>query len=636
MGIVGSDRKRVALSERALDRMLSTLNERGPDGRGKFVSENVCFGHTRLAVRDIEHGKQPWFSPDRTCALVYNGEIYNEHELRSELSDFHTFRTACDTEVIMAAYQRWGTNAVHRFRGMFAIAVYDFNRKRLWLVRDRLGVKPLFFSKIANQLVFASSIRTILSHPSFSKQPDWQVASHFLTTTRLSMGRRTIYNGIQQLQPAEQLIFEDGRTSISRYWEYPTERTTQSFEDAVDSLHGELNESVKLRLKSDIPVGMFLSGGVDSSTLAAIVNNSTTESMHATCAGTSSDENPQIKQETCAEAHFANRCAEHFQFQLNTVHVGANGYRNRWQDLVGEHRLPLSTPSDVLIHEIARAARRNVGVVLGGEGADELFCGYEIPHWAGHDYDHVMSIRRSKHGPRPSRLFLASMQRQYGRSEFVNESDHYFALNSLIPSHVKPKILNPNLLEGNHPDQQMYDYYQSIYDTLPDRSTAERHSMLLQKVNLEALLFRLDQATMHSGLEARVPYTDHVLVEKMSRLPLDFRINQIDTKLSRRHTAAELSALGKLKSKRILRQLASRLLPSDLANRKKASFPTQLHDWFSNDWKRWVAGFLSESRFANYVFQPSFIQEIVAAPAAAGMWLWPILNLAIWGDREFS
>lgn len=635
MGIIGLDRTSAPVHGRTLDRMLDTLDERGPDGRDKFVSNNVCLGHTRLAVRDIQHGNQPWISPDRTCALVYNGEIYNEHELRAELSGFHTFRTACDTEVIMAAYQRWGTDAVRRFRGMFAIGLFDFKRQRLWLVRDRLGVKPLFFAKITGQIVFASSVRTILSHPNFSKEPDWQVASHYLTTTRLSMGRRTIYQGIQQLQPAEQLIAENGRAVIRKYWHYPTDRSSLPFEAAVDSLHKELRESVQLRLKSDIPVGMFLSGGVDSSTLAAVANDSSSDLTHATCAGSITGEDSKPTTESSAEAHFARRCAKRFNFHLKTVDVKSDGYRDRWRELIGEHRLPLSTPSDVLIHEISKKAKRDVGVVLGGEGADELFCGYEIPHWAGHDYDHLMSIRRAKHGPKPSRLFLASMQRQYGRSEFVNEADHYFALNSLIPPSFKSQILNPAVHEQLDDDRPMYDHYQRIYDAFPERSTAERHSMVLQRVNLEALLFRLDQATMHAGLEARVPYTDHVLVEKMTRLPLEFRINLVAPSLSRRHTSAELSALGKLESKRILRKLAGRLLPSDLANRKKASFPTQIHQWLARDWFAWVGDILTKSPFANSVFRPPFVLELAANPAAAGMWLWPILNLSIWGDQEF-
>ncbi len=635
LGIVQCDNQRLDMSRRTMERLLDTLAERGPDGQGWFIENHVGFGHRRLAIRDLSHGQQPWVSPDGQCILVYNGELYNDQELRATLSDSYKFRTKCDTEVVMAAYLRWGTACIERFRGMFAFGLYDFETQLLWLVRDRFGVKPLFFSQLGDQLIFASQVATIVAHPQFSKQPDWDVLSHDLTTTRLTLGRRTMYAGIHQLQPAEQLTWRAGRYSISRYWDYPTTVTRVSYEDAVDELHEELEQAVEIRLRSDVPVGMFLSGGVDSSTLASLIRNSHHASMYATCGGAHASSN--ITEDTNAEVHFAQRCADHVQFDLHPVRVDSPSYLQQWHQLIGDYRTPLSTPSDVVIYALAKAAKQHVGAVIGGEGSDELLCGYEIAHWSGYDYDAAVSITNTN-GPQNviSELMLRSITRQYGRSRFQGEADHYFALNSMLPTETKPSILSAPFLREIDDDHIMRGHYQAMYDHLKGASTVEKNAVILHRINLESLLSRLDAATMHAGLEARVPFTDHILVEKMFRLPYNYRIDVHEPATSRSLASADLAALGRLRSKRILRSLANQLLPSELANRKKASFPTGIQQWFQTDWNGWVRHILTSSPFANYLYRRDFLRELVDSPAMAGMWLWPIINLALWGDAEFG
>lgn len=627
LGIVKTDDQPFADTEqRVLRRLLGTLSQRGPDGRGIFTREHVGFGHHRLAIRDLRQGQQPWVSQDGNCVLVYNGELYNDEVLRKELSATFDFQTQCDTEVVMAAYLRWGRACVQRFRGMFAFGLYDFRKRALWLVRDRFGIKPLFFTRIGNEFVFASRIATILEHPAFTKHPDWDVLSHYLNTTRITLGRRTLYRGIYQLQPAEALAMTGERLEIFRYWDYPKQQHAVSYDDAVDQFEHALTEAVQVRMTSDVPVGFFLSGGVDSSTLAALVQRLDPVPRYATCAASevgSASPSPES-----ADLVHATRFAERIGANFQPVHVGSQQYLQRWHQLVNDFRLPLSTPSDVLIHEIAQAAKLNVGVVLGGEGADELLCGYEAAHWAGHDYDASLMHRNDA-------AMLSSLRRQYGRTTFKNEADHYFALNSLVPQAAKSRIISAHVSALMDDDQAMFAHYQGIYDKHRDLPTVEQNAIVLHQINLEALLSRLDATTMHAGLEARVPFTDHCLVETVFQLPFRHRIDAVPGCESRNRASGELAAEGRLRSKRLLRSVASRLLPPNLANRRKASFPTGVQRWLQSEWIGWASSYLSQSPFAEFLLAEHFRGELIHSPQSAGMWLWPIANLCLWGDAEF-
>ena len=236
---------------------------------------------------------------------------------------------------------------------------------------------------------------------------------------------------------------------------------------------------------------------------------------------------------------------------------------------------------------------------------------------------------------RPAPSMVRSLLKQYGRSNFSSEADHYFALNSLMPSAAKSRVLADYIWEEATNDHAMFAHYQQLYDSYGDLPTVEKNAIVLHRVNLEALLSRLDSTTMHAGLEARVPYTDHHLVESMFRLPFRYRIDVAQGTELGSYSSADLSAQGRLRAKRILRTVANRLMPARLANRKKASFPTGVNRWLQGEWAGWLSSYLAKSRFAHYFLSGSFREELIRAPQLAGMWLWPITNLAIWGDQEF-
>lgn len=630
LGLVAPLGGEVACDDRAVVRMRDAMAARGPDGAGLERRRNVVFAHRRLAIRDRTAGAQPLVSDDGRYWLVYNGEI-DDRELRGDLErSGHRFRTRCDTEVVLAAYREWGLDFVRRLRGMFALGLYDFRDDVLVLVRDRFGVKPLFVAEIEGCLVFASTVAALLAHPAFSARPNFRVVSQYLTTFRLTAGRETFYEGIWQLAPAERLVRNGGSIRVDRWWSPPAQHADEPFEESVSALERGLREAVRVRLASDVPVGILLSGGVDSNLLADVLHDETGPDVPSLCGG--GDEDPG------GEFDAAARGAQRLGFAHDEVRVSEGAYRETWRKLVAESALPLSTPTDVVLHRLAESFRPRAGVVLGGEGADEVLCGYGVQHRAGHDFElaRAAAAGRFPGEPTAERLFRTSLVRWYGRDRFDDEVDHYFALNSLVPSAAKPDLLRPEVWEACDADRLLYDVYRKCFEESEADAAQDRTAHVLLRINLEGLLARLDTATMSAGLEARVPYADHVLVERMWRMPVERRIDVRPDEPAPYLAAGELAARGTLRPKRVLRALAERRLPGVLARRAKASFPTPVARWLAGPWREWAAQRLRTSRFARDLFRPEALEAWAADVPRAGMTLWPVLNLVEWGESRFA
>lgn len=616
------------------ERLRDLMTDRGPDGAGLLLRGNVVLAHRRLAIRDPAGGHQPWVSDDGSVAVVYNGEIYNDAELRDALSrQGFRFRTRCDTELIPAAYEAWGVDCVDRLRGDFAFGLYDFRRQRLLLARDRCGVKPLFFAWFDAFFVFASTVKAIRRHPACRAKPNWRVLSHYLTTLRLTLGRETVFDGISTLRPGERLVLERGRVTVDRYWEPPAEQPHDDFAAAADAFESRLREATRIRLAGDVPAGLFLSGGVDSNALACVVRDETGAGLPAGCGV-----GQQPATAPPSDAAYAATAARHAGCELETTVVGPHEYREIWLGLLDDYDTPVSTPTDVILFRLSEAMRRSAGFVLGGEGADELLCGYAVPHFSGHDFDRSRRLDRGQWSPPPHvrRLFRASLRRGYDREAFGSPAEHYFALNSLIPSAAKAGLLRPTVWETAGRDEPMMTCYDAQLAGPGDASPSVRLARLLHRVNLEALLSRLDSAAMGASLEVRPVYTDHLLVEESFRLPERFKIALAEEEQAPFLSAADLSSRGSLREKRLLRTVAARLMPVRLANRPKASFPTPVAAWLGGEWSGWARRTLCESRFAAAMLRPEAVRELADNPAGAGMWLWPILNVALWGDRQFG
>ncbi len=571
-------------------------------------------------------------SPNGRYVLTYNGEIYNDQDLRSELLHRgYRFSSRCDTEVLVAAWQEWQSDCISKLRGMFAFGVYDLRERQLTLVRDRFGVKPLFFAEINNEIVFASTIAAIKMHPSFSAMPDFETLRHYLSTLRLTFGEQTVFEGISTVRPAETVTFQQGNRTNHTYWVPPKADNTldTEFDEAVDELESTLRDAVSMRMVSDVPVGMMLSGGVDSNSIAYLIKDEKKQSFQARCGGGA---DPAFRTDD-SDFAFARECAQRNSLDFAGVTLNSEVYLDGWQRLVPDYETPVSTPTDVIINRIAQSLKKSVGVALGGEGADEACCGYQVPHWSGADFDllHSMGSLQSHE----AQVAASSLQQQYGVQAPSTAGELYLACNGLIPNSAQRSLMRPPFWNANA-NNAVKNFYNKQFGMLNGMPTAEKTAHVLLQANLESLLSRLDSATMLEGLESRVPFTDHVLVEQLFRLPLSYRIDICPSEPSPWRSSLDLAQRGSLRPKRLIHALAGRLMPPKLARRPKASFPTPLPVWLQTSWKSWLDEKLLHSEFARTIFEPAALRQLTQLPAHLSMWKWPITNIVLWGDRCFA
>jgi asparagine synthase (glutamine-hydrolysing) len=634
-GILGiiSHPNRELLDVDVVKSMRDSMTHRGPDGSGFFRDRNITLAHRRLAIRDASNGQQPWISQNRRFALVYNGEIYNDHELTNRLAENGVkLRSQCDTEVLAEAWALWGKDCLEKLRGMFAFGVVDLLTRKTWLVRDRFGVKPLFYSQVGSDFVFSSSIGAIRKHPRFSSNPNAATISHYMQTLRITLGTETVYENVHTLLPAEIIEIDNGKIRRERYWSLANHRNNYGidFKSAAEEVHEILKEAVQVRLKSDVSVGMMMSGGVDSNILATTVKDQASSPVVGVCGG---GVTPNLPPTPEGDFEYAQECASTLGFDYSEVRISAGEYLESWQYLVQHLGTPLATPTDPIIYQIAKRLRNFCGVALGGEGADEAFCGYEVQHWSGNDFERAQNF--GSLDETQAQQFRNGLLQQYGTDAFGSIADHYLSANTLIPWNVQNALFSDDILTGDTP-AAVTGHYQSAFDAYSGLPYAERYANVLLSINLESLLRRLDTSTMAAGLEARVPYTDHLLVEKALSLPHQYKIDVNPVEAEPWLSSLQLSQRGSLRSKRLLRKIAGGILPSRLADRPKKSFPTPLASWLNNDLKSWVADKFRTSGFAQHVFRSEALDELAAGPPEISFWNWPVVNTILWGESCFD
>lgn len=626
LGIVSFSTAPLDVTDDVVLRMRDSMRNRGPDDAGLVrPTDRAVFAHRRLSIRDPEYGQQPWTDTTGRYVLVYNGELYNTAELLALTAERFPEppATHCDTEVLCRMLICFGKAALPHLRGMFAFGFYDCQEHELLLARDRFGIKPLYTLFRDNILLFASSLKALRQHPAGKTAPSREAIAHYLMTLRTNLGSATLYQQIESLEPGHLLTASRNGLEIEAYWSYPEQN--ESFTEAMPlQKHEELlADAVRSRIVSDVPVGMMLSGGVDSSLLGTFVASELGENFVAECGiGQSSDSR--------LEAESAQLAAEFLKCHFQTVEVTADSFWKGWQELIAETGQPLVTPSDVIIYRLAQSLAQQVGVVLGGEGADELYCGYAPIHAIGYDFDHYRALLQES-GPEAAEQFAQKIRLAYGVSE-INLTEMYLSLATLMPAEAIGLLMK----DGEQHCQAIWKYYDqclSRHDASP-QSGLQNISELLHRVNLSALLLRLDQATMAASLEARVPYTDHRLVEAIWPTPFSERFAVSESQPTWGELAMELEQTGLLESKSLLRKVARQRLPDQLANRKKASFPTPVLEWMQNEWQQKIQQKLRQSAFLKSIFHRATLAEIVDHPEEAGMWLWPLMNLAIWGEHQ--
>lgn len=598
LAIVESDSTISEETRRIARRMSSVMARRGPDGHGMLVRNHILLGHRRLAIRDQQSGHQPMQTAEGRFAISYNGELYNDAELRSELTSIHgvRFQSRCDTETLLQAFRIWGNDCVDRLRGMFAFVAVDFQTGAICIARDRCGVKPLFYARAGGSLLVASSIAAILEHPDVPRRPNFRAISHYMSSFRLTLGNETMYEEIYQLQSAQRMTIDRHGERIDTYWELPAEDPTIPFEEAAENLKAGLDDAVRQRQVGDRPVGMLLSGGIDSASIASVM---------------AEDGNRFFACGAGQEVENASQTAHDVGCEFESVDSEQTDYDQAWGELLDATRLPASTPSDPVILLIAKHLKQKVDVALGGEGADEMLCGYAAQHWTGEDF------------------------MRHGQGAFRSPVDMFLAGNTFLPQSLKPQVFRPEIWQAADHDEPIESAYQQAAGASDDETANRKIYRLIHRINLEGQLSRLDTATMQASLEGRLPFTDHLLCEQMAAVSFQNHI-RIREGCDPNRPGSELAGTHSLQTKRLLRCVAQGRLSDAVIERPKQSFPTPVFQWLSSDWADRVQRTFASSKFLQQLLHPDLLPQLVVAPETAGLLVWPLMNLAHWGDQEFA
>src|SRR5689334_19054454 len=599
----------------SLQDMLRAIEHRGPDGQGarEFAADGgwrVLLGHRRLAIIDPEGARQPMCDDAAQLALTFNGEIYNFRQLRAELEALgHRFARDSDTEVLLRAYEQWGEHCVERLRGMFAFAVWDGRNQRLFLARDRFGEKPLFLLEDADGLYFASEIKSLLRLPRAKPQVNLPAVWDYLAY-RYMPGPRTLFSGIRKLAPGTCATWERGKLTERRYWVAP-DRAAQSNTaavngHAVDAFLAQLDEAVKLQMVSDVPFGAFLSGGLDSSTIVALMtrHNSKVKTFSV-----------GFSEGGYSELGYASVVARHFNTDHHELVIDSKDLIEHLPKLVGYRDAPVTEPSDISIYMLAKEASKSVKMVLTGEGSDEILGGYPkhvferfapayqlMPGFNRHGL--IQPLTQSlPYGFRRAKTAITNLN--------IEDWPERYARWFGACSHREREELTVLRMNGDGGDGA------PPFDSAPDNSTLRRILYSDQTSWLpDNLLERGDRMTMAASTESRVPFLDHELAGFVSGLPDRYRVKGFQTKW-------------------VLREAGKQLIPREILERPKVGFRVPVNRWFQGPMKGYLRDHLQGADSKTRGYYDAQVLDRVVGDHVEGRQnheklLWALLNLEIW------
>jgi asparagine synthase (glutamine-hydrolysing) len=605
--------------ESLLARMTGIIHHRGPDGSGFYRDAFASLGHRRLSIIDVSAGHQPMSNEDGALWITYNGEIFNHADLRPALERAgHRYRTRCDTETILHAYEQYGPDSVTRFRGMFAFAIWDKNSRTLFCARDRLGKKPFYYYWDGRLFAFASEIKALLEHPAISPRFEESLLSEYLNFGYCSSDQ-TLFSGIRKLMPGHWLRLTPEQLEIRRYWEIPSPLSYEKRDDRswIAECRGRLEDAVRTRLMSDVPLGMFLSGGVDSSAIAALMKTMVDGPVKTFAVG--------YREQEFSELTHARHVAEAIGTEHHEVVIGMDDFFNALPQLVWHEDEPISWPSSVSLYFVSRMAAEQVKVVLTGEGSDELFAGYGRyrfyllnKRWMD-AYRHVPRSWRDAVRSRiaGSSLLSGNIRRKLQHSVLGRGAD----LESLYLDNFYgafSRAEQRRLLAPGAPHEGTYDSFLHYWNAEPQSPLLSRMLFADQKTYLVELLMKQDQMSMTCSLESRVPFLDHLLVEFAAGVPDHMKLR---------------GGVGKY----ILKRAVEDLLPREIVYRKKMGFPTPLRQWLMDSRADALIAQLQDrdgllAPYIDFTYLNGLLERHRSGLEDATDRIWRLLNLQIWGS----
>ncbi len=606
IGFTTSDGEAGFDRERLIGNMCERIRHRGPDDGGTYIDEKITLGFRRLSIIDLSDGGQPMKNEDGRVVIVFNGEIYNFMELRDDLIEKgHVFKTRCDTEVVLHGYEQYGEDIVKKLRGMFAFVIWDANAETLFAARDFFGIKPFYYTRIGENIVFGSEIKAMLEHPELTPSVNENALRPYLSF-QYSSGDETFFEGIYKLPPAHTLTFRDGNLEIKRYWSIDfDEDTERSEDDFVAEIANEVKSSVAAHKISDVPVGSFLSGGVDSSYVTA-----TLMPRHTFSVGFADDK--------FNETNDAVRLSEILGVEHHTEILTPDECFDAFPDIQYHMDEPQANPSSVPLWFLSKLTRKYVTVVLSGEGADEIFGGYE---W----YEDTPEMKKYKRVPRPVRRAAARTAARmpyFKGHDFVvkggERPEEYFIGEAYV---MTPKeadeILTPKYRNGKSPFEIAAPIYEKVADK--DELTKKQYLDLCLWMPGDILL-KADKMSMAHSIELRVPYLDRVIMKSAERIPSKYRVNEKASKYA-------------------FRRAASEVLPEEWAKRHKKGFPVPIKEWLREDKYYSVVKEYFTSDYASEFFDTEKIIALLDAHKSGRVncqrKIWVIFTFLVWYKKFF-
>jgi asparagine synthase (glutamine-hydrolysing) len=602
-----------------LKRMCDTITHRGPDDEGFYCNEQVFLGNRRLSIIDLEYGHQPMTNEDQSIWLVFNGEIYNYPEIRNRLiQKGHVIRTNSDTEVIIHAYEEYGEACAAELNGMYAFALWDNNRKQLVIARDRVGIKPLYYTDQCGRFVFGSELKAIRAVPGLHLEVDLGAVDQFLTLEYIP-GPKTIYKNVHKLPPGHTMIVRSGHTQISCYWEIPQNPIHEREEVCIEIVRELLQDSVKMQMLSDVPLGAFLSGGIDSSAVVALMARSSSETIRTFAIG--------FEDNSYNELDYARNIASQFHtlhheeiIQPNILHL--------IEPLVSQFDEPFADSSIFPTYLVSKMASREVKVVLSGDGGDEVFGGYDtyLAHRLEHYYYRLIPKPLRMHTfpaimdqipPRPSKKgWINKVKRMVEGGSFSPTLRHarwmVFMTDAYRHTLYQSDFLHS--LNGSHNVQafleRQFEQARNL-DFLAQSQYADIKTYLVDDI-----LVKVDRMSMAASLEARVPLLDHRLIEFALNLPDPMRIRFRRTKV-------------------IFRKAMQGILPPKIIEKHKQGFSIPIKHWLRGPLKPMMTDLLSPDiiRKRGY-FDPNtvslWVNEHLKGTVNHSHRLWSLMILELW------
>ena len=587
-----------------IKKMADLIAHRGPDSEGYYTDENIALGFRRLSIIDLNNGSQPIYNEDKSKVIIFNGEIYNFEPLRKDLiKKGHTFTTKTDTEVILHGYEEYGEKILDKLRGMFAFVIYDKNTKELFAARDFYGIKPLYYAKMGNTFIFGSEIKSFLIHPHFKKELNYKMLEYYLTF-QYSPGNETFFKNVYKLMPGHYLKYKNGKLEIKKYYEIKFKQDkSKTYDEWKQGIKERLADSIKAHKISDVEVGSFLSSGVDSSYIAA-------------CSDVDKTFTVGFNNEKYSEINYAKDLSEKINTQNISKIITKEEYFKNLPNIIYYMDEPVADPSAIALYFVTQVASENVKVSLSGEGADEIFGGYNI-------YQEPLTDAWYYKIPYPIRFAIGKVASIFPHKRGINflirrglKLEDRFIGNAFIFNNKEVK----KILRNKRKTKGFQDLTKPYYDKVAGKDDITKMQYIDFNFWLVGdILTKADKMSMANSLEVRVPFLDRPLIDYATSLPTEYKVDKNTTK-------------------KIFRDIASEVLEDKVSTKKKLGFPVPIRVWLKEDetYESVRKVFMKDDKFFNQKAILKLLDDHKKGKADNSRKIWTIYVFLIWYEIFFG